>query len=243
MLEVKNLVKKFDKNVTVNNVSFNVTEGKIFGLLGRNGAGKSTIFRTILNIFKPDNGEVLYNGKKISHKITDKIGYLPEEGSLIPTYTVVELCEYYGSLKLMNEDEIKNNLLMWLEEFDILEYANKKIKDLSKGNRQKIQFIVSVLHNPDLLILDEPFSGLDPVSSAELKNAILKFKDQNKTIIFSSHIMEQVENLCEEFLMINKGNIVLSGNLKEIVENYELNGTRGHSLNEIFIDKVGKEDE
>ena len=140
----------------------------------------------------------------------------------------------------MEENEIKNNLLMWLEEFNILEYINKKIKDLSKGNRQKIQFIISVLHNPELLILDEPFSGLDPVSTAELKNAILKFKDQNKTIIFSSHIMEQVEAMCEEFLMIDKGNVVIQGNLKEILENYEMNGTKGHSLNEIFIDKVGE---
>ena len=200
-------------------------------------------FRMILNIIKPTKGKILYENKEITSKVLDKIGYLPEEGSLIPNYTVLELCEYYGSLKLMEENEIKNNLLMWLEEFDILEYINKKIKDLSKGNRQKIQFIISVLHNPELLILDEPFSGLDPISTAELKNAILKFKDQNKTIIFSSHIMEQVEAMCEEFLMIDKGNAVIQGNLKEILENYEINGTKGHSLNEIFIDKVGKNDE
>ena len=243
MLEIKNLTKKFGKNVAVNDLSFTVQKGKIFGIVGRNGAGKSTTFRMILNIIKPTNGQILYENKKITPQVLDKIGYLPEEGSLIPNFTVLELCEYYGSLKLMDENEIKDNLLMWLEEFDILEYINKKIKDLSKGNRQKIQFIISVLHNPELLILDEPFSGLDPVSTAELKNAILKFKDQNKTIIFSSHIMEQVEALCEEFLMIEKGNVVIKGNLKEVLENYELNGTKGHSLNEIFIDKVGKDDE
>ena len=243
MLEIKNLTKKFGNNVAVNNLSFTVQKGEIFGIVGRNGAGKSTTFRMILNIIKPTNGEILYENKKITPQVLDKIGYLPEEGSLIPNFTVLELCEYYGALKLMDENEIKDNLLMWLEEFDILEYINKKIKDLSKGNRQKIQFIISVLHNPELLILDEPFSGLDPVSTAELKNAILKFKDQNKTIIFSSHIMEQVEALCEEFLMIEKGNVVVKGNLKEVLENYEINGIKGHSLNEIFIDKVGKDDE
>lgn len=243
MLEIKNLTKEFGKNVAVNNVSFTVQKGQIFGIVGRNGAGKSTIFRMILNIIKPTKGQILYENQKINEKVLDKIGYLPEEGSLIPTYTVLELCEYYGSLKLMSEEEIKCNLLMWLEEFNILEYINKKIKDLSKGNRQKIQFIVSVLHNPELLILDEPFSGLDPVSTAELRNAILKFKDQNKTIIFSSHIMEQVESLCEDFLMIDKGNILVSGNLKDVLKNYELNGTKGHTLNEIFIDKAGKENE
>lgn len=243
MLEIKNLTKKFGNNVAVNDISFTVQKGKIFGVVGRNGAGKSTTFRMILNIIKPTKGKILYENKEITPQVLDKVGYLPEEGSLIPNYTVLELCEYYGSLKLMEENEIKNNLLMWLEEFNILEYINKKIKDLSKGNRQKIQFIISVLHNPELLILDEPFSGLDPVSTAELKNAILKFKDQNKTIIFSSHIMEQVEAMCEEFLMIDKGNVVIQGNLKEILENYEMNGTKGHSLNEIFIDKVGKEDE
>ena len=243
MLEIKNLTKKFGNNIAVNDISFTVQRGKIFGIVGRNGAGKSTTFRMILNIIEPTKGQILYNNKKITPQVLDKIGYLPEEGSLIPNYTVLELCEYYGALKLMDENEIKNNLLMWLEEFDILEYINKKIKDLSKGNRQKIQFIISVLHNPELLILDEPFSGLDPVSTAELKNAILKFKNQNKTIIFSSHIMEQVEAICEEFLMIDKGNVVIKGNLKEILENYELNGSKGHSLNEIFIDKVGKDDE
>ena len=243
MLEVKNFTKMFGEKIAVNNVSFSVEKGKIFGIVGRNGAGKSTIFRTILNIIKPTEGEILYENKKIDSKVLDRIGYLPEEGSLIPSYTVLELCEYYGSLKLMDNDEIKKNLLMWLEEFNIVEYMNKKIKDLSKGNRQKIQFIVSVLHNPEVLILDEPFSGLDPVSTEELKNAILKFKDQNKIIIFSSHIMEQVEALCEEFLMIDKGNVLLLGNLNEIRKNYEINGTTNHSLNEIFIDKVGKKDE
>ncbi len=143
----------------------------------------------------------------------------------------------------MNEEEIKENLIKWLEEFNILEYMNKKIKDLSKGNRQKIQFIVSVLHNPDLLILDEPFSGLDPISVEELKKAILKLKEEGKTIIFSSHRMEHIEMLCEDIMIIDHGNCVLQGNLQDILENYEINGKKHHSLNDIFIDKVGKLDE
>lgn len=243
MLEIKNLTKKFDEKTAVNNVSFRVENGKIFGIVGRNGAGKSTIFRMILNIINQTSGTILYDDQKITSNVLDKIGYLPEEGSLIPTYTVLELCEYYGSLKLMSEENIRKNLFMWLKEFNITEYMNKKIKDLSKGNRQKIQFIISVLHNPKLLILDEPFSGLDPISTEELKSAILKFKDENKTIIFSSHIMEQVENLCDEVLILDKGNILLLGKLKEIINSYEINGSTGHTLNEIFIDKVGMQGE
>lgn len=239
MLEIKNIIKKFESNIAVDNISFNVEPGKIFGLVGRNGAGKSTTFRIILKILEPTSGYVKYNGEEIDSHILDKIGYLPEEGSLIPTYTVLELCEYYGSLKLMSYEEIRKNLMYWLKEFNIVEFLNKKIKDLSKGNRQKIQFIISVLHNPEILILDEPFSGLDPVSVEELKNAILKMKDLNKTIIFSSHRMEHVELLCENILLIDKGKDLLHGNVKEILENYEINGKKGNSLNDIFIDKVG----
>ena len=243
MLELKNITKKFEENIAVDNISFKVEQGKIFGIVGRNGAGKSTTFRMILNIIEPTEGTCLYNGKKIDSNVLDRIGYLPEEGSLIPTYTVVELCEYYGSLKLLSDEEIKINLIKWLEEFNILEYMNKKIKDLSKGNRQKIQFIISVLHNPDLIILDEPFSGLDPISVEELKKAILKLKDEGKTIIFSSHRMEHIEMLCEDVLLIDKGKSILQGNLKDILENYEIDGKKHNSLNEIFIDKVGSLDE
>lgn len=234
MLEVKKIVKKFDKNVAVNDISFNVTEGRIFGLLGRNGAGKSTIFRTILNIFKPDSGEILYNGKKINHNVTDKIGYLPEEGSLIPSYTVMEQFIYYGILKFMSEDEVKKQAIYWLERFNILDYANIKIKELSKGNRQKIQFIVAVLHNPELLILDEPFSGLDPVSVEEFKKMVIEQKEKGKVIIFSSHRMEHVEQLCDDILLIDKGREILKGDLHEIKAKY---GNK--ELNEIFIEKVG----
>lgn len=243
MLEVKNLTKKFGDFTAVNNISFKAEKGKILGIVGRNGAGKSTTFRIILNIIDQTSGEVKYNNSKITQDVLDKIGYLPEEGSLIPTYTVLELCEYYGSLKLMKQEDIRKNLIMWLEEFNIMDFLNKKVKDLSKGNRQKIQFIVSVLHNPEMVILDEPFSGLDPISVEELKAAILKIKAQDKTIIFSSHIMNQVEDLCEDVLLLDKGKALLQGNLKEILTTYEINGKKGNSLNEIFIDKVGNVNE
>ena len=244
MLEVSNLSKSFGNVEALKDLNFKAEDGKIFGIIGRNGAGKSTTFRLILKIIEPTNGEILYNGEKINEKILDKIGYLPEEGSLISTYTVLELCEYYGALKLVSPEQIRERLVMWLEEFNIKEFMNRKIKDLSKGNRQKIQFIISVLHNPELLILDEPFSGLDPISVEELKKAILKLKSEGKTIIFSSHRMDHIEALCENILIIDKGKTLLEGNLKEIEANYEINGIKGdHNLNDIFIDKVGTSNE
>lgn len=220
MLEVKNLSKYFGIKKAVDDVSFNVERGHILGILGKNGAGKSTIFRIILNILDPDEGEVLYNGEKINGEISDRIGYLPEVGSLIDSYTVYEQCMYYGKMKSMKTEDIKNHMFELLEQFEIVEYANMKIKELSKGNKQKIQFIIALLHNPDLLILDEPFSGLDPVSVEYFKRIILQLKDQGKTIIFSSHIMSQVEMLCEDIVIINNGKIVLNGNLESIKQEY-----------------------
>ena len=220
MLEVKNLSKYFGIKKAVDDVSFNVEQGHILGILGKNGAGKSTIFRIILNILDPDEGEVLYNGEKINGEILDRIGYLPEVGSLIDSYTVYEQCMYYGKMKSMKTEDIKNHMFELLEQFEIVEYANMKIKELSKGNKQKIQFIIALLHNPDLLILDEPFSGLDPVSVEYFKRIILQLKDQGKTIIFSSHIMSQVEMLCEDIVIINNGKIVLNGNLESIKQEY-----------------------
>lgn len=173
--------------------------------------------------------------KRFLGKVLDKFGYLPEEGSLIPAYTVLELCEYYGALKLMDSKEIREKLVTWLEKFHIEEYLNKKVKDLSKGNRQKIQFIVSNLHDPEFLILDEPFSGLDPISVEELKKCILELKQQGKTIIFSSHRMDHVEELCDELIILNEGKTLLQGNLQEIISTYEIDGKVNNSVNEIFI--------
>lgn len=220
MLEVKDLVKNFGIKRVVDHVSFNVEDGKILGILGKNGAGKSTTFRMILNILEPDEGEILYNGEKIDFEVSDRIGYLPEVGSLIDSYTVYEQCLYYGRMKNMKDDEIKNNMFELLERFGITEYANMKIKELSKGNKQKIQFIIALLHNPDLIILDEPFSGLDPVSVEYFKRLIVELKNQGRTIIFSSHIMSHVEMLCEDIVIIDNGKVVLSGNLNEIKQEY-----------------------
>jgi len=243
MLEFINVTKQFEKVTAVKNVSFKIEDGKVLGIVGRNGAGKSTIFRMILNLLEPTEGKILLNGKKISSEDLNKIGYLPEEGSLLPQYKVLDICEYYGALKLLSKQDTLNNLRIWLNEFNIPEYLDAKIKKLSKGNRQKIQFIVSILHNPDFIILDEPFSGLDPVSVEELEKQILKLKAQGKTIIFSSHIMDHVEKLCDDVLLINKGKSLLYGNLEEIKKSYLIKGKTATSFNEIFIDKVGEIDE
>lgn len=240
MLEFKDITKKFNNVTAVDNISFKLEEGKVLGIVGRNGAGKSTIFRMILNLIEPTEGCILFNDKKIDENVLDTFGYLPEEGSILPQYSVTDICEYYGALKLMNKDRIYESLINWLEEFNITEHLKTKVKNLSKGNRQKIQFIVSVLHNPNFIILDEPFSGLDPISVEELEKAILKLKSEGKTIIFSSHIMSHVENICDEILMLHKGKILLNGNLKEIINEYKIDGNKVDSLNDIFIDKVGE---
>lgn len=243
MLELKNVTKKFEKITAVKNISFKVEDGKVLGIVGRNGAGKSTIFRMVLNLLEPTEGVIEFDGKQLSSDVLNKFGYLPEEGSLLPQYSVIDLCEYYGALKLMTKDEVFKSLTKWLKVFNIEEYISMKIGKLSKGNRQKIQFIVSVLHDPEFIILDEPFSGLDPISVEELEKAILKLKDAGKTIIFSSHIMSHVENLCDDILLINKGEALLQGNLKEILANYKIEGKETVTLNDIFIEKVGEIDE
>ena len=202
--------------------------------------GKSTIFRMILDLIEPTKGEIKFNNQEINSNTLNKFGYLPEEGSLLPQFSVIDICEYYGSLKLMDKEKIIETLTIWLKKFNILDLLNTKIKKLSKGNKQKIQFIISILHDPDFIILDEPFSGLDPVSVEELEKAILELKRKGKTIIFSSHIMSHVENLCDEILLINHGKALLQGKLNDIISNYSINGSPATSLNEIFIDKVGE---
>lgn len=220
MLEVKNVRKKFAEVVAVDDVSFNLHKGKILGLLGKNGAGKSTIFRIILGILEADNGQVLIDGKKYSIKDSKKIGFLPEEGSLSQELTVYEQLCFYGSLKGMSNEEVLESLSKWLVKFNIVEYMNRKIKELSKGNRQRIQFIVSILHNPDLIILDEPFSGLDPLGVEMFKEILLELKREGKAIIFSSHRMEHVEMFCDDILLIDKGKTLCYGDLLNIKKNY-----------------------
>ena len=220
MLEVKNIVKKYGTNTAVNNLSFTVDDGEIFGLLGENGAGKTTTFRIIMGLLEPNSGNVLLNHEKIDYSKTDKIGFVTEERSLLTKLSVQEQIEFYATLKGMEKQEIDKKLDEWLEKFEITGYKNRKIKELSKGNQQKIQFISAVIHEPKLLILDEPFTGLDPINVKLMKEAIIDLKNKGCSIIFSSHQMEYIEDFCEKLVILVKGKPILEGNLKDIKESY-----------------------
>ena len=220
MLKVNNIVKYYDKVCAVNGLSFEVKEGEIFGLLGENGAGKTTTFRIIMGLLTPDEGTVTLGGKKIDYDVTDKIGFLTEERSLQTKLTVNEQLKFYGSLKSINEDELEKRIDNLLKEFDMFDYKNKKIKELSKGNQQKIQFISSIINNPKLLILDEPFTGLDPINVAKFKEHIRKLQKSGTIIIFSSHQMEHIEEFCEKLIILVKGKSILEGYIDDIKRDY-----------------------
>lgn len=221
MLKVCNVVKKYGNLVAVDDLSFEVGDGEIFGLLGLNGAGKTTTFRMILGLIDDYTGNITIDGEKINYKITDKIGFLTEERSLLTKLTVSEQLIYYGVLKSLTLEEVDKRIDYWLERFNILEYKNKKIKELSKGNQQKVQFISSIINEPKLLILDEPFSGLDPINVELFKEIILELKEKGTSIIFSSHRMEHVELFCEKLVVLVKGKSVISGYLSEIKKKYK----------------------
>ncbi len=240
MLKVENVRKKYGDLVAVDDLSFEVTDGEIFGLLGLNGAGKTTTFRMIMNLLDDYEGTILLDNEKVSYKTTDKIGFLTEERSLLTKLTVLEQVIYYGVLKGMPEDKIEKELDYWLDIFKIKEYKNKKIKELSKGNQQKIQFITAIIHHPKLLILDEPFSGLDPVNVELFKSVILKLKQEGTSIIFSSHRMEHVELFCEKLVVLVKGKSVLSGYLKDIKNDYRQKNV--HVIGNVDISKIEKLD-
>lgn len=220
MLKLENVRKTYGSLVAVDNLSFSVKNGEIFGLLGENGAGKTTTFRMIMGLLEPDKGKITLDGKKIDYKVTDKIGFVTEERSLLTKLTVKEMIEYYGVLKGMSETDIDKKLDYWLEKFEITEYKNKKIKELSKGNQQKIQFISAVINDPKLLILDEPFTGLDPINVNLLKDAVKELQKKGCSIIFSSHQMEYIEDFCEQLIILVHGRAILNGSLDEIKENY-----------------------
>lgn len=242
MLEVKNISKAFGKIQAVDDVSFEAHTGKILGLIGKNGAGKSTIFRVILDILEPDAGEVLLDDKKYNILASNKVGFLPEEGSLNSELTVYEQMCFYGSLRGMTEDEVAEELFKWLSKFEIVEYMNRKIKELSKGNRQRLQFIVSVLHNPEVVILDEPFSGLDPLGVEIFKKILIELKEKDKIIIFSSHRMDHVEQFSDDIVILNNGKVILQGDLKTVKNKYEQDkGVNGITLNDMFIELLGGE--
>lgn len=220
MLKVENVTKYYGDFKAVDNLSFTVQDGEIFGLLGVNGAGKTTTFRMIIGLLEKSSGTITLNGKPIDYNETDKIGFLTEERSLLTKLTVKEQVIYYGVLKGLEEKTILERLDYWLERFHIPEYKNKKIKELSKGNQQKIQFITSIINEPKLLILDEPFTGLDPINVEQFMEVIREMKEKGTSIIFSSHRMEHVELFCEKLVILVHGKSVLQGSLKEIKKAY-----------------------
>ncbi len=222
-LQVENVTKKFGDFTAVDNLSFNVRAGRIFGFLGPNGAGKSTTIRMVVGITIPDNGRIELFGNKISPDIRDRIGYLPEERGLYKKMKVKDQLRYFAALKGVPQKEADRSIDFWLDRMQLSEWKLKKTTDLSKGMSQKLQFIATMLHDPDLLILDEPFSGLDPVNVEFMKEVIAEIKSRDKTIIFSTHLMETAEKLCNDILLINKSRKVISGSLREIKAGYGKN--------------------
>lgn len=220
LIECKNVCKNFGTKVALDNVSLDVPEGKIYGLLGPNGAGKTTMIRIINRITIPNSGEVLFNGRPITQRDVEKIGYLPEERGLYRKMEVGDQAMYLAQLKGMSEKDARAELKKWFVKFGIQEWWKKKVEELSKGMAQKVQFITTVVHKPSLMILDEPFSGFDPVNAELIRKEILELKEQGATIILSTHNMESVEELCDNIALINKSHLVLSGGVDEIRRQY-----------------------
>lgn len=239
-LRVENVTKRFGDFTAVDNLSFNVRAGRVFGFLGPNGAGKTTTIRMIVGITAPDEGKIELFGQKISSTVQDKIGYLPEERGLYKKMKVLDQLRYFAALKGVPAKEADARIDAWLQRMRLAEWKNKKTTDLSKGMSQKIQFIATVLHNPDLLILDEPFSGLDPVNVEFLIEVVAELKAQRKTIIFSTHLMETAERLCDDIILINKSRKIVGGTLREVKESYGKNmiALRASGGNGVLEDKT-----
>jgi ABC-2 type transport system ATP-binding protein len=222
-LEVENIVKRYGEFTAVNDISFEVKAGRVFGFLGPNGAGKTTTIRMIVGITAPDEGNIRLFGEKISSVMQDKIGYLPEERGLYKKMKVQEQLRYFAALKDISQKEADKRIDFWLDRMGLQDWKLKKASDLSKGMSQKIQFIAAVLHEPELVILDEPFSGLDPVNVEVLLQAVAELKANGKTIIFSTHLMETAERLCDDIILINKSRKILGGKLREVKESFGKN--------------------
>ena len=221
-LKVQNVSKTFDEKLAVDNISLEINEPGVFGLLGTNGAGKSTTIRMILGIIKKDSGNITWNGKEVERKYVN-FGYLPEERGIYPKVKICDQLMYLAKLKGMKKKEAEESMNFWLNRLEVEEYRNLPAEKLSKGNQQKIQFITSVIHNPELLVIDEPFSGLDPINTELLKSAILELVEKGTYIIMSSHQMASIEEFCKDILILNRGKTILKGNLKEIKEGYPAN--------------------
>ncbi len=220
IIKVENVVKQFGQFRANDDISFSAESGRILGLLGPNGAGKTTMIRMITNIFYPDQGRITVFNEPISSRHQNRIGYLPEERGLYKKIKVLEQIIYFARLKGVPRNEAMKRARFWLEKLDAADWANKKVQELSKGMQQKVQFITTIVHDPELLILDEPFSGFDPVNTELLKGIILEMKAAGKTIVLSTHIMEQAEQLCDDICLINKGKIVLQGRVSDIKKKF-----------------------
>ncbi|GAB1441476.1 ATP-binding cassette domain-containing protein [Ignavibacteriales bacterium] len=216
MLEVKNIRKEFKNVVAVDDLSFNVESGKIFGLLGPNGAGKTTTIRMILDIIKPTSGGIFIDGKPAGKDFNNITGYLPEERGLYKKATILDIVKYFAGLKGVPASVAEKSAKDWLEKLGIQDYKKRKVQELSKGNQQKVQFIISVLHNPQVLVLDEPFSGFDPINQELVRDEIIRLKAEGKTIILSTHQMDMAEKMCESIFLINKGKEVCHGPINEV---------------------------
>ncbi|NOU66111.1 ATP-binding cassette domain-containing protein [Paenibacillus sp. LMG 31461] len=215
-LIVQDVSKQYGDKTAVNRIGLQVKQGEIYGLLGANGAGKTTTMRMVLGLIYPDEGNIRWNGQGYREELRSLMGYLPEERGLYPKVKISEQIVYLAELRGMKRSEADRSLKMWLERFEVPDYYNRKVEELSKGNQQKIQFIAAVIHNPDILILDEAFSGLDPVNVELLKKTVKSLRDEGKTILFSSHRMDHVEELCENICILHRSNTILQGSLKDI---------------------------
>jgi len=240
ILEIKNVVKRYGNYTALNGVSLNIPKGCIYGLLGPNGAGKTTLIRIINQITYPDQGQVFFNGKPLAPKNVGQIGYMPEERGLYKSMKVGEQALYLAQLKGMDKAEAKKQLKYWFEKLEIESWWDKKLQELSKGMAQKVQFIVTVLHQPELLILDEPFSGFDPVNANLIKDEILELNKKGTTIIFSTHRMESVEEMCEYIALIDKSNKIIEGRLIDVKKQYRNNsyqvGIVPHNVEKLMYD-------
>ena len=221
-LVLNNVSKTFVGKIAVDNISFELNKPGVFGLLGTNGAGKTTTIRMLLGIIKKDSGEITWNGKSVERKSVN-FGYLPEERGVYPKTKIYNQLMYFAELKGMKKEDADESIKEWAKKLKVEEYLDKPAEKLSKGNQQKIQFMTAVIHNPELLVLDEPFSGLDPVNTELLKNIIINLVKEGKYIIMSAHQMATIEEFCSDILILNKGKTVLKGNLKEIKDSYKAN--------------------
>ena len=220
MLEVKDLTKRFGNVTAVDHVSFTIEPGTILGLIGQNGAGKTTTFRLILNFMTSDEGSVLWQGRQLTEKDYNEVGYLPEERGLYPKISIEEQLIYFAKLRGKSKQEIAPKIDYWMEKFQVKGNKKDKVKTLSKGNQQKVQLISTLIHEPKLIILDEPFSGLDPVNAELLKDGIIALREQGSCVIFSSHNMDNVEKICDHLLMLRDGQVVLDGKVRDIRQQF-----------------------